>query len=274
MEHKPENGKEMKPALDRMEVFMVKKILTIAMVLAILPQIFFVTTAEATTSNQPESSAAQAYRAYYEILKAAIDRHGVLKKIPGSEEFEYTDADEFELSYAELIDFGNEGLPSLLYVSSYGMYKHCYIYGYSDGKAELYLTWLTGDPPTFTAAEGPGGSNFHGFEIATDKNGRKYLRVYMYWRELEDDFYTVKNGEWLTDLSRHYDFDSLDDEDITWYVNGNLVKYEFFENAPETELGIVDTCEIPESPDTVHAVLAELEEKVTPAIEQIKNSLP
>ena len=238
-----------------------KKIFTAAVVIVIFAQILFAATAEASASTPPEFVIADAYKAYYEILKAAIDRHGVAKIRPGAEKFEYTDKEE--LTYAELINFGNDALPSLLYVTGYSYYRECYIYGYSEGKAKIYSTIHSSssrDGPYITAISGIGASYSYGFEIAAEKNDVKYLYVYNVWRGWEDAYYTVKNGEWVAVLTRDYDLNTSNG-DFYWYVNGNLVEKEAFDSAPETKLGIVNTNRIRDNPDAVYAVLAELAEK-------------
>ena len=158
-----------------------------------------------------------------------------------------------------MIDFGNGGLPSLLYVISYGMNstdRECYVYGYSERKAELFSTMLTRGRESATAYQHMGGDNFRSFEIVTDKNDVKYLRVYIAWQALEDKYYTVKNGDWCAELYRFYYIHA--NGDVEWYVNGNLVDNDTYDSAPETELGIVNTSETPDNPDAVYAVLAEL----------------
>ena len=56
-----------------------KKVLTAAVALVILAQILSTATAEANTSTPPKPTVAEAYKAYYEILKAAIDEHGIVE---------------------------------------------------------------------------------------------------------------------------------------------------------------------------------------------------
>ena len=85
-----------------------------------------------------------------------------------------------------------------------------------------------------------------------------YLSVFMHWKQLEDEYYTVKNGEWAAVLTRDYSLNGEDDWGADWYVNGNLVEERAYDSAPETELGIVNTNRIRDNPDTVYAVLAEL----------------
>ena len=204
---------------------------------------------EKTLSVAPESKAAEPYMAYYEILKAAIDKYPVHAWR--------------HVSYAELINFGDDGLPSLLYVISYDYHGECYIYSYSEGKAELLLlidkSRLIGSEEDVTVHKGYGAGNIYGFEIATNNNGVKYLRVFVHWKELGDEYYTVKNGEWIEALTREYNLNS--NGYVDWYVNGNLAEKNTYDSAPETELGIVDTRETPDNPDAVYAVLAELAEK-------------
>ena len=124
----------------------------------------------------------------------------------------------------------------------------------------MYLTKLLNDGTHETARAGYGGDNVHGFEIATDNNDVKYLSVFIHWKQLADEYYTVKNGEWVAVLTRDYSLNWEYDWGADWYVDGNLVEKEVYDRAPETELGIVDTRETPNNPDAVYAVLAELAE--------------
>ena len=78
---------------------------------------------EETVQAAPPSEATldAAYRAYYDVLKAAVDEHGVSLRYEDTYGKDYHDNDPNEgISYAELIDFDNDGIPELLYTVSFG----------------------------------------------------------------------------------------------------------------------------------------------------------
>ena len=165
-------------------------ILVIALVIAALP----ITAAPAALAGaSAEATLAAAYKAYYEVLKEAVDEYGIGWH-------ESTNGPGRGLVYAGLIDFDNDGLPELMYkyLNNQVVDFYC-IYGYSGG-AELLTSGVVGGDAGW----------YSSFEIVTDRSGVSYLHENESYSSdfdeyedgednsyEEDTYYTVKGGEWV-----------------------------------------------------------------------------
>ena len=225
-----------------------------------------------------------AYKAYYKLINSLIDDYGIGYNQGNDDIFWGSDlwwtVVYSGVVYAELIDFNNDGLSELLVIYNDGNTHFSdtwAIFGYS-GNVELYYKMLFGFE---------GGSGYDA-EIALSSNGLKYL-VHAYYYYVNDDerdysYYTVKDGNWytaltrsvsITDESRQWDYHG--DYQWQWMVNGELVGENEYETAPETELGITGMQSIPfytryqEDIETknerasgfVYSLLAGLENRIT-----------
>ena len=233
--------------------------------------------------NTEPNTLLDVYKSYYELMESLIDDYGIgynKGKIDsvGDSGLWWT-AVYSGVVYAELIDFNNDGLPELLVVFNNGetWWSDIWaIYGYT-GNVELYCEKYYG-------FEGGEGSDA---EIALSSNGMCYLVCadydYVYDDEREYYYYTVRDGNWDTAMTRSV---SITDESRLkgdfqwqWKVNDYLVSENEYETAPETELGIIDTRSIPfytrfaedlvtkneRASDFVYMLLAELENRISQA---------
>ena len=182
-------------------------VLSLFLILMILP-IAPVFIAQAAPSG---TAAAEAYKAYYNVLSEAADKYGIglnqgSTLHPGAysnEDYRDVYLDQGLLG-ALLLDFAGDGLPQLLYIYSSGDYESlffltCAVYGFSGGKAELYDTfWIGG--------EGGWGCELN---IVTGQNGISYLheiqsQMNFEYTEGEDEefvynyYHTAKDGKWHT----------------------------------------------------------------------------
>ncbi len=194
-----------------------------------------------------------AYRAYYDILKAAVDEcgFGVI------EQHENLPNLYSGVIHAELIDFNNDRLPEFLYVYAddsllYG--AHIAVYEYNSDSAELLGTFDVW--PTHVGAD-----------IDIDQYNFAYLHHYsLYSFDSEDSYYTLIDGKWTSALelsSTSDDFDELDE----WFVNGSQVHKHDYYNALET-LCIVSSRQLwwggrGVDLDTIHTLLAELDRRAS-----------
>ena len=212
-----------------------------------------------------------AYRSYYDTLLMAIDEYGIGRSLVALEDYaEYAFEAPTGVYYAELIDFGNTGLPALLYIYDDGTMfsfmfgSHCNVYGYNN----RLESWFAGD----IGSEGGYGSYI---SIETGRNGLKYMNHQEYHmgdERIVETYYTVENREWIVSLERVYedgfDYSSGTNTGERWFVNNNPANERAYNSAPESLLGINVTRDLPTpwqssgNADTVYAVLAELEAKI------------
>lgn len=185
--------------------------------------------------NQEKIEMEDVYRAFYVLLSAAVSEHGV-----GALDTNADGSPQLRgVLYAELIDFDNDGVPELLFLygdETFFASAVCVVYKYSQGTVEqlgnygLYL-------------------NHAMVSIAESQNGAAYLCYgegdSFAW---SDHYYTLVNSDWIEVLSLSYFvvdevYDSNGDwlrDDFAWFVDGNEVSEQEFENALETYLGIVN----------------------------------
>ena len=164
--------------------------------------------------------------------------------------------------YAELIDFDNDGVPELLYIhgdESAPASAVCVIYRYSTesvdllGSYHLYLNHLW-------------------ISIAESKNGISYL-CYSDGDSfgLYDSYYTIIDEQWTEVLSLAHHIEEIYDNDgdwlrdeFEWFVNGNNVTEQVYNDALEIDLEIANIRQINIFDDsffTVNDVLNELENR-------------
>jgi hypothetical protein len=219
---------------------MKRKILGIVFALAIIVTILPLTTAPIAQAAPSGTTLAAVYKAYYDVLKAAVDTYGIgaqpdpntleddvvfeqwIKKM---ESGVYAGQGVFR---AELIYLGDSALPQLLYVYDTANGPSRYVcsaevYGYSTGAELLYAGIIGGDSDEIAAC------------VVTDRNGVSYIHDGYYGGNYVDEnvyfpevknYYTIRNGQWL--------------------------------EVPASEIDISSTRQLEYSPDTVSAVLAQL----------------
>jgi hypothetical protein len=192
------------------------------------------------------------YKAYYEILNAAINEYGF-----GSVEKVSPMPNLYSgVIYAELIDFDNDGIPELLFAYSddsiqYGAFYM--VYGFNSGKAELLGTYKV-------------YATHLGVDIITNENSIAYFHYKnLYDYEREYNYYTLVDGIWLSFLELKWlKFDDFINqaEWEEWYINGEQAEQHEYDNALEA-LNVVDSrqlwwgdCDI--DLNTVQSVLTEL----------------
>ena len=185
-------------------------------------------------------------KAYYEVLKTAVDEYGYGDGFNG-------------VVYADFVDLDNDGIPELIYICGNNT-------GNTDGEVEVTVYGYSECLVLHTSYQlYPTHTN----EVrkATCQNGLSYL-TYSEAGGLSgfDEYYTVINGVWslaliLTwnekaDIWEEPDIDDdpvmgedfwnqYDDDPDMWldywdefHVNGNLVNLELYRKAPEMELGV------------------------------------
>ena len=216
---------------------------------------------------------AEAYAAYYDILRAEIDKYGIwgekeVNKIKVSiADMPFWD-DVIELgaiSHAKLIDLDNSGIPELVFVHTkfhctyeWAINQVWYIFGYSE-KTELYYENEINIYNTM------GGGSSLG--IAIDNNDNKYLINGSYGVGGGGSSYSIlNNSKWDIVLTTSVGEDSyyINNELVTYEEYNNIVKSKFGEltyiNITDNFLGFYDyPPNISADSSTVHAVLAELE---------------
>jgi len=235
------------------------------------------------TGNIEPNTPLAAYRAYYELIESKIEEYGVGYNDGGfyEGEFEsYWRGVYRGIIHAELIDFNNDGLPELviIYNNGIGLGADLWsIYGYTESIEKYYEAYSGGD----------GGSSYD-ISIAVSSDGIRYLDCYegyvVYDYEIFEHYYTVRDGAWVTALSRsfaitsesRFDYDR-EEYEWEWLVNGISVSENEYNAAEETELGIISTESIPISFryvydlgeaneiafDVVYAMLAELGNRIS-----------
>jgi serine/threonine protein kinase len=171
------------------------------------------------------------YSAYYAILRAAVDEHGISIE----DGIVYPDG----VHYAELLDFDNNGIPELVYSIGdyYGMGSNVRIYGFSEQADLLYEEhqWV-----------GQGhGMTIH---IATDGSGISYLVEHHFHHHYSGlgetyNYFTIRDGQWVKVLTLHTEREIYDDDpwygEWTYYVNDTEVSMSIYGTTPARELGIV-----------------------------------
>jgi len=207
------------------------------------------------STRQENITDSNVYQAYYDILQAAIDKHG---------EFDSMYSDFWNttiytgVQYAELVDFNNDGILELIFTWTSdeggmpGGAAVCLIYGYTGEEAILYFSGelvLSGyGPKSISIVKGE--NNVKYFILAGQHSGGEIL-----------DYYTLENNAWVLSLSTEtgrYD---------VYEVNGKSVTKEEYTNAAKTELGITsdidsNCVEHYNNLDSVKTVIAELEKKL------------
>ena len=189
----------------------IRIILVFALIITALP----ITTAPAALAGAPaEATLAAAYKAYYDVLKTALN------------EINETDCefDEYKMTGAKLFDFNNDGIPELMYSTwfSYGGYieeSACVIYGYSEG-AQCYGSY----------SNGYGEWVYSSYSIVTDKNGVSYINttevalnpisdetgttVDAEEVNRADEYFTVRNGKWVEVPADEIEI--VSEQDLSW----------------------------------------------------------
>jgi len=228
---------------------------------------------------------ASALAAYQEILNEKIDAYGIFmgpfewfpdlhsSSSSGLMWWDYVRHGEGNrgVYYAALIDFDGNGIPELFVAYSYTNNGETFwkykIYGFF-GEVKLlhsdsfsYLNYHFHVTPTGHT------------ELATSADGNVYLIAVDYSQVhvalgtggYSRTFWTIRNGEWVSELSIY----SYSGEDADWnwiqkyYINDVEVSHAEFDNAPYSVLGIIETRQVPlYSHEAVYAVLAELEQGI------------
>lgn len=189
----------------------------------------------------PDTMLTDAYRAYFNILSEAVDLMGIgIELDPDTYDYETAFNEWSEkasrgvyagegLLYAELICFGDNALPQLLYIydTGYGPGRYiCYIevYGYTSRAEQFFSSHIGGDA----------GDYIH-FDAVYDQNGTLFFRsIDSHENEASGDeayvtetYYTVSNGMWI--------------------------------EVPETEINAAGVRNFEYIPETVRSVLVELQ---------------
>ena len=184
------------------------------------------------TLSEPNSESLQdAYTAYYNTLTKAIEEYGF-----GDDEYGYSG-----VVHAELIDFNNDGMPELLFLYvdealDMDIWTGIKVYGYLDGIVCHYSNSFY--------------PNHESFGIATGIDGLSYLcyREYDSY-EVYYIYYSVVRSQWKQVLVLYWvdaDWDGGwnqewgGDYEINYYVNGNSVSEQAYDNALELELGVTN----------------------------------
>ena len=191
---------------------MKRRIFGIVLALAIFATVLPGATSPPAQAASSGAALTAAYKAYYDVLKAMVDKYGIgvtpdpnlqnyntiyEQWIVNSEKGAYAGQGVFR---AELVYFGDSVLPLLLYVydTGYGPSRYvclAEVYGYSSSGAEkLYSGIIGGDSGEIAAC------------VATDRNGVLYMHDGYYggYGYVDDDvyipevrnYYTVRNGKW------------------------------------------------------------------------------
>ena len=228
---------------------MKRKILGIALALAIIATILPLAAAPMAQAAPPNASLNEAYKAYYDVLKSAIEEaeeSDWVDMIVGGSRF-------YEVTGAALFDFDNDGLPELLFYTRYNGSDDANefsIYGYSAG-AVCY-----GQYGVYSAF-----GEYTKIQIVTDRSGLSYLQnTYVTQNLIEDD-----TAGWVVD--------SEEREDLYFtFKDGKWVK------VPEEEIDIVEVQDMSwtTTPSTVDATLAQLQslQTTTPPPAAALDALP
>jgi len=204
---------------------MKRKILGIALALAIITAILPLTATPIAQAAPSKATLIAAYKTYYDVLRTAVKE---------AEESDWVDMIEggdraYEIAGAALFDFDNDGLPELLFYTQYnGSHDEndCAIYGYSAG-AELYGVYSN------TSYLGGSAS----FRIVTDRNGVSYLHYTVVNYNLieddggniidakeasrEDSYFTAKGGKWVEVSEKEIDIVKV--QDLSWLKTSSTV---------------------------------------------------
>ena len=253
----------------RMAIRMWGIILAVALITATIP-------GEPPVAQAAPSEATldAAYKAYYEVLKAAVDEHGIGGN-PG------------EVGAAGLIDFDNDGMLELVFAIETGeLGPDIHVYGYTGSSVLLfYRGSATGD--AFRGADVSFATGNEGTTYISefrksyiDDSTKSFFREDAEFQAFESvlngyhditNYYTVRNNQWVSELilTRNVDLRTL--EPFEWFVNNVPVSKQDYNNAPEIELGITDVRYIEHGANpasVVEATLAELQSR------QVKPSTP
>jgi len=220
---------------------MKRKILGIVLALTIFVAILPLATASVAQAEPSGTTLAAVYKAYYDVLKAAVDKYGI-GAVPDPNTLDYNVIYEQWIKKAEsgvyagqgvfraeLIYLGDSAIPQLLYVydTGYGPGRYvsnAEVYGYSAGAELLYSGIIGGDSDEIAAC------------VVTDSKGVLYIHDGYYggYDYMDEDvyhpgvenYYTVRNGKWI--------------------------------EVPASEVDVSSTRQLDYSPGTCNAVLAQL----------------
>jgi len=231
----------------------------------------------------PEDTLSAACKAYYDVLKAAVDEYGVANE-GGNYDPEYSDPSEglyyaFGVHYAELIDFNNDGVPELFYsvLTDGELFSNYYVYSYRTGKVELLFS---GEARYY-------GTGYDFVDIASGKNDGKYLIHYHgHYSEGEKETYFTVDSDgggfvltcavvWIEEIDGTF-------SNKTYYINDVSVSEQEYNDAPKehgfirknptTDSSIVDFMDrMRVNYSVVYTVLADLEAKSIPPISVLVN---
>ena len=158
---------------------MKRKVLGVVLAFALIMAVFPAHSVHAAPS---EATLAAVHKAYYDILRAAVNESGYVN--------ENTYTWYKGIFYAELIDFDNDGIPELIYASMPDaiMPPVISVYGYL-GEATLLFT------EQLIRSSGPATRSM----IAMGRNNEKYLHIDEHSGPYTDGsiYYTVNNGNWI-----------------------------------------------------------------------------
>jgi len=217
------------------------------------------TTSETTPEPNPQDAINAVYASYHELLSSRIAEFGL-----GRRETDASNAPFIRgVIYAELIDFDNDGVPELLLIrGDEGMPASavCYVYRYTMDGIELLESYgLYLNHAWISIVEASNGTSFLCYS-GGDAFG------------IDDTYYTIVDGSWVEVLNRaHYENEIYDNngywlrDEFEWFVNGNSVNEQAYNNALESHLGIVTSSQISIFDDIfhiVHDVLAELKARI------------
>lgn len=211
-----------------------------------------------------------ALKAYYDILKTAVDEHGIVDI--NQDPYLTWDCENViqSVQYARLLDFDGDGLCELVFTVGHIFADiNCYIYGYSKGSTVLY----------HSSEHYPSGSSSSGFYFESDQNGIVYFVDYQeHSSSGHMDYYTLNNVGWSCALMLSYNAVGMREDSDYLYsfsVNNVTVSEETLIGAPENELRLAKREdrylhkntyeEYYANPESVRSVLYELETRIAPA---------
>jgi hypothetical protein len=186
-----------------------------------------------------ESQLSAMYAAYYELLSAKVNEHGLFDELFDESEnvfdFAQTDGNDEFVGFAHLVDFDNDGYPELVigtYTGGTPPTSWVYIYRYTMGGVELINT-----------SEFNFGQGFGDFPmILYTPDGRAFLAVQFSMPRFgatDTSYYSIVNGSWVEVLSTG-SFGgpgTMDEEPQSFSVNGRTVSEAEYRNAYFEYLG-------------------------------------
>jgi len=247
-------------------------------IVLVLTLIVTALTIPVTIAAPSEAAAYASYKYFYDTLQSIVDAYGIGQNYAANASEanpDYWGLYYHGVTYAELLDFDNDGFPELVYF-------------YNDGTMIRPLClahdFITGNAGQFYHGfSGTNGGFGDWVDLATCGNGVKYLRYSsIEWGGadgpeyiMSESYYSLTNGKWTGALSRrhdrNYDYSNWSDsgyeaQDFNWSVNGVLVSKQEYDNAPVT-LGIVGTRSFDneDNSSTVSSVLTELKLRSAPS---------